>query len=96
MTTAYERTRALISTREMLKRLQDPGQTRRVPGWLRAEAAGLLQHYPTYEQIEQVHQALPDSYGPVPPFSRLSGTADVQGVIDATKPDVPAAPALPG
>lgn len=87
MTTPFERTRATIETYELLKRLQDPRETPRVPLWLRDEARALLRHYPNYSTIELVHKALPIFFGPTPPFSRLSGTADVQGVIDATKDD---------
>ncbi len=85
MTIPYDRTRAVIQTYELLKRLQDPKETPRIPRWLRGHAKALLRHYPTYADIEQVHKALPDVFGPAPPFSRLSGTADVQAVIDATK-----------
>lgn len=85
MTVPYERTRALIETYELLKRLQDLQATPRVPRWLREEARTLLRHYPNYAAIEMAHKALPHLYGAVPPFSRLSGSADVQGVIDATK-----------
>lgn len=85
MTIPYERTRALIETRELLKRLQDPKETPRVPRWLREEARQLLRHYPAYSEIELAHKALPHLYGPTPPFSRMSGTSDVLGVIDATK-----------
>lgn len=85
MTQPFERTRALIHTYELLKRLQNPKETPRIPLWLRGQAKSLLRHYPTYGDIELAHNALPAWYGPVPPFSRLSGSADVQGVIDATK-----------
>lgn len=85
MTIPFERTRSLIQTYELLKRLQDPGQTPRAPRWLREEAAVLLRHYPDYAAIEMAHKALPHLYGPVPPFSRLSGSNDVLDVIDATK-----------
>lgn len=84
MTIPYERTRALIETRELLKRLQDPQETPRVPSWLREEARQLLRHYPGYSEIELAHKAVPHLYGPTPPFSRMSGTSDVLGVIDAT------------
>jgi hypothetical protein len=85
MTTPFERTRAVIQTRELLKSLQDPGETPRIPRWLRDEAWVLLRHYPDYSTIELAHNALPNSFGPAPPFSRLSGSAEVLGVIDATK-----------
>jgi hypothetical protein len=85
MTIPFERTRALISTSEFLIRLQDPKATPHVPKSVRGYAKSMLKHYPSYADIEQVHKVLPDLFGPVPPFSRLSGTGDVQGVIDATK-----------
>jgi hypothetical protein len=85
VTIPFERTRALIHTYELLKRLQDPKETPRVPRWLRVHAKALLRHYPDYASIELAHKALPHLFGPAPPFSRLIGSADVQGVIDATK-----------
>jgi hypothetical protein len=85
MTISFERTCAVIRTYELLKRLQDPKETPRVPRWLRRHAKALLKHYPTYGDIEHAHKALPDVFGPVPPFSRLVALPDVQGVIDATK-----------
>lgn len=85
MTIPYERTRAVIETYELLKRLQDPRETPRVPRWLREEARKLLRHYPTCATIELAHKALPHTFGPVPLFSRLTGAVDIQGVIDATK-----------
>lgn len=84
MTIPYERTRALVLTHELLKRLQDPKETPRVPRWLRGHAKALLRHYPDYATIELAHKALPHLFGPVPPFSRLSGSADVLGVIAAS------------
>ena len=67
MTTPCERTRALIRTRELLKSLQDPGDTPRVPRWLRDEARVLLRHYPEDSSIELAHKAVPHLFGPVPP-----------------------------
>lgn len=87
MTIPYERTRAVVQTRELLKRLLDPKATPRVPRWLRGQAETLLRHYPTFADIERVHRDVPDLFGPAPPFSRLSGTTTVQGVIDGTKED---------
>lgn len=84
MTIPFERTRALIETYELLKRLQDSQQTPRVPRWLREEARKLLRHYPNYATIELAHKALPLFFGPVPPFSRMHGTADVRSVIAAS------------
>lgn len=85
MTIPFERSRALIHTYELLKRLQDAKATPRVPRWLRGQAKALVKHHPSYADIEQAHKPLPDLFGPVPPFSRLSGTADVQSIVNATK-----------
>lgn len=85
MTTPCERTRAVIRTRELLTSLQDPGETSRVPRWLREEARTLLRHFPDYSSIALAHKALPHLYGPAPPFGRPTEPRDVQGVIDATK-----------
>jgi hypothetical protein len=85
MTTPFERTRATIETYELLTRLQDPHETPRVPRWLRDEARTLLRHYPNYATIELAHKALPNTFGPAPPLSRLSGTERTQGVIGGTK-----------
>lgn len=85
MTIPFERTRSLIQTYELLKRLEDPAETPRVPRWLREEARTLLRHFPNYAAIEMAHKALPHLYGPVPPFSRLSGSADFLGVIAAAQ-----------
>lgn len=84
MTIPFERTRALIQTRELLKRLEDPTETPRVPRWLREEARALLRHFPDYSAIEMAHKALPHLYGPVPPFSRLAGSPEVLGVVAAS------------
>lgn len=85
MTIPFERTRALVSTKEFLEALLDPTATPKIPRAVRGRAKALLRHYPTLFDIEQAHKALPDVYGPVPPFSRLSGTASTVGVIAATK-----------
>lgn len=71
MTIPYERTRALIQTSDLLKRLQDSEETPRVPRWLREHAKTLLRHYPDCASIELAHKALPHLFGPVPRFSGL-------------------------
>jgi hypothetical protein len=73
MTTPYQRTRALIETNLSLHELQDPKLTPRVPADVREIARKLVRHYPSYYDIELVHEARPDWYGPVPPFSRAHG-----------------------
>lgn len=79
MTVPSERTRALIHAYELLKRLQDPQETPRVPRWLRGHAKALLRHYPDYSSIQFAHKALPHLFGPVP-----GPSAQVQGVTDDT------------
>lgn len=83
MTIPFERTRALVQTKELLRDLQDPKKTPRIPKALRARAQALERHFPTLMNIEQAHEALPGVYGPVPPFSRMTGSATVTGVLDA-------------
>lgn len=83
VTIPFERTRALLQTKQFLEAMLDPKKTPRVPRWMRGKAKALLQHYPGLCEIEMAHKALPEEFGPVPPFSRLSGTGDVQAVIDA-------------
>lgn len=77
MTVPSERTRALIHTYELLRRLQDPKETPRVPRWLRGHAKALLRHYPDYSSIALAHKALPHLFGPVPRRS-----TDVREVTD--------------
>jgi len=73
MTVPFERTRALVQAKEFLEAMLDPKQTPRVPKALRGHAKALLRHYPELYEIELAHQARPDWYGPVPPFSRRHG-----------------------
>lgn len=71
MTIPFERTRALVMTKEFLEAMLDPKATPRVPRWMRGHAKALLKHYPNLAEIEMAHKALPDKFGPVPPFSRM-------------------------
>lgn len=84
MTIPFERTRALIETRLFLQELTDPKVTPRVPRAIRGKAKLLLKHFPTYADVEQAHKALPDTYGPVPPFSRLVGSPQTVMTIEAS------------
>ena len=70
MTIPYERTRAILETRDFLRELQDPQLTPRVPASVREIARKLARHYPAYAEVELAHKALPHLFGPVPPFSR--------------------------
>ena len=77
MTIPYERTRALIETKSFLLKLVDTKRLPRVPKSVRQHAEYLLRHYPSYEDIELAHRALPDLYGPVPPFQRLQAKTGI-------------------
>lgn len=70
MTIPYERTRAIVETKKLLEELAAPTPTPRDPAELQRIAVWLLRHYPTLLNIEAAHEALPELYGPVPPFSR--------------------------
>jgi hypothetical protein len=80
MTTPYERTRALLQTREFLRRYAALGDPE-----MRDKAKALLRHYPTLADVAAAHTASPDVFGPVPPFSRLSGGETVRAVVNAAK-----------
>lgn len=69
MTEPHQRTRALLETNQFLYELQDPKLMPRVPAAVRKLAGKLLQHYPSYADIELVHKKLPLIFGPSPPFS---------------------------
>jgi len=69
MTTPYERTRALLETKQFLYELRDPKLMPRVTAAVRKLAGKLLQHYPSYSDIELVHKKLPLIFGPSPPFA---------------------------
>lgn len=73
-----------MQTKELLLHLADP-QAAGVPEEVRSRAQALLLAFPTLADIEALHRASPELLGPAPPFSRLSGSGDVLGVIDATR-----------
>lgn len=54
MTLPFERTAAVLNTREFLLSLLDAKQTPRVPMKVRHEARRLLKHYPDYFNFEQM------------------------------------------
>lgn len=87
MTIPFERTRSILQTKDFLERLLNPRETPRVPRAVRAQAKTLLRHFPTYSDIELAHQALPDWYGPVPPFSRMRGSPQTDAAIEASTHD---------
>jgi hypothetical protein len=72
MTLPFERTTALLQTKQFLEMMLNPKETPRVPRWMRGKAKSLLRHYPGLWDIEQVHEALPEKFGSVNSFSQLS------------------------
>ncbi len=85
MTIPYERTRAILETKAFLLKLVDTKRLPRVPKSVREHARTLLRHYPSYADVQLVHEALPGWFGPVPPFSRLVGGEQPVGVIEAAE-----------
>jgi hypothetical protein len=82
MTSPFERTRALVLTKELLQRLASLGDSA-VPLSISAEAEALLKHYPTLLEIDAAHKASPDIFGPSPPFDRYTPNPEILGVLYA-------------
>jgi hypothetical protein len=64
MTMPYERTRAVLETREFLLALTRPSRTPDVPEPIRQRAVVLLRHYPNAGDMELAHSAIPNWFGP--------------------------------
>jgi len=62
MTTPYERTRAILHTREFLEELQSIEKWPDLPDELRRRARALARHYPELWDVRQVHAHLPLFY----------------------------------
>jgi len=73
MTSAYERTRAVVQTREFLRELQCMTE---VPQSVRDQAGLLLRHYPGNKDLEAAHLGVPDVWGPAPPLPRFSASLE--------------------
>jgi len=54
MTSPEDRFRALKQSRKLLEELCDPGKTPRVPSIIRDRARGILRHYPSDYELEQL------------------------------------------
>jgi hypothetical protein len=65
VTIPYERTRAVVATKDFLQALQDPKQTPRVPAKIRYWAKTLQRHYPEAYQMQDAHEAMPHLFGPL-------------------------------
>lgn len=83
MTTPFQRTKALVLTKELLQRLASLGDNA-VPLSISAEAEALLKHYPTLLEIDAAHRASPEIFGPSPPFDRHTPNPEILGILDAT------------
>lgn len=84
MPTPDERTRALLHTKLFLDELLDRKVTPRVPAAVRRHALGLLRHYPHAFAIELANMALPNVFGPVPFFRRMTGASPTVTTVDAS------------
>lgn len=84
MNTPYLRTKAIVQAKELLRALASPEALPGVPDQVRAQAATVLTHYPMLTELQHVHEALPDLFGPPPPFSRLRGNPKTDAVIAAS------------
>jgi hypothetical protein len=62
MTTPNERYRSLKSAKKLLEELCDPGKTPRVPSLVRERARGVLRHFPTDWDIDNIAQECPDFF----------------------------------
>lgn len=62
MTTPYERTRAMLHTREFLEELQSIQKWPHLPDTLRQRAKALARHYPESWHVHQLHVHLPAFY----------------------------------
>ena len=85
MTPPFERTRSLIETKKLLRDLLNPRATPRVPAAIRRRAAELFDSFPSYSDLQFVHEALPDLFEPVPPFRRLVDNPETPGIVKVTK-----------
>jgi hypothetical protein len=72
MTEPHQRTRAILKTIKFLESLADPGLALGVPGMtpdvpdgVRFVASELLKDYPTQDEIELIHHALPELFDSV-------------------------------
>jgi len=54
MTTSEDRYRALKQGKKLLEELCDPGKTPRVPSIIRDRARGILRHFPSDYEIDQL------------------------------------------
>jgi hypothetical protein len=60
MTTSEDRYRSLKQGKKLLEELCDPGKTPRVPSIIRDRARGILRHFPSDYEIDQLTEHSPE------------------------------------
>jgi hypothetical protein len=60
MTLPDERFRALKQSKKLLEELCDPGKTPRTPSIIRDRARGILRHFPTDYELDQLANNSPE------------------------------------
>lgn len=65
MTAPHQRTQSLLKTIKFLESLADANVEPQVPYGVRVVAVELLKDYPTIDEIELIHQALPELFDSV-------------------------------
>jgi hypothetical protein len=71
MTLPDERFRSLKQGKKLLEELCDPGKTPRVPSIVRDRARGILRHFPSDYDLEQMANQCPDLLDKIPYSDKL-------------------------
>lgn len=83
MTMPYERTRALMHTKELLEELQDSSVHPEITADTRRHVTHCLRHFPTVLDLNLLARADPDSY------SKVGATWDTPDDEDPCEVDIP-------
>jgi len=75
MTTSEDRYRALKQGKKLLEELCDPGKTPRVPSIIRDRARGILRHFPSDYDIDQLTENNPEMLEKLPFKDKLKQVA---------------------
>jgi hypothetical protein len=65
VTTAHQRTRSILQTREFLSGLASAEAWPELPSQVRDEARRLLRHYPEPWHISRLHERMPEEWGSI-------------------------------
>jgi hypothetical protein len=71
MTLPDERFRSLKQGKKLLEELCDPGKTPRVPSIIRDRARGILRHFPSDYDLDQMANQCPDLLDKIPYSDKL-------------------------